>query len=606
MVQWRFVLCLVLVLFVATAPSMAGDRLPVPTAVELKESQAAVKEIFKADLATAKSSSQMAEVAERMLANIEDKSSSAAIDYALLIQAQALAAKASNISLCKRIVGLISQRYEVNRLQLSVQAFKELSKGPTDKAYHQALADETADLIAESIRDEALDVTAQCYELMSSLGVKLKSADIAKRAASGKAELPELQKLIDQAPSAKEKLALNVADARSIDVLGRYLVLIKSDWNQGLPLLAKNSDAAIARVAQQDQGLVDSPLLASVEDAEAVGSSWLDLSQKQSLPRAKTEFKLRAGQWFEYALPGLKGLSKTKAEQRLSESGWKSTAELVKQMPLNRHELELRGLFDRAYGIIADDFAILQMAEYDALKKLSEAMTLRKYRPIRIRPYSTPDGLKFGAIWVRDSMNGELFEGSESEVKERDEQNRGRGLVPIDVAGYLSSDRSVRYVLTSGPKVDAPTQHIELQLGILDGKQVELLNTQGLYPLTFHALAHSDNKFYSNMVCGRFKRGWHLRAGPIEWHLKSRDEHKFVTADVGVALFGSTLRYFSSFYNDSNVNEVVGHSKSPEETLEAWKQLASDGARPATFTAAVDAGGKYYSYWTWKLKTAAK
>ena len=86
---------IVLLAFIAACGScLSADRSPVPSAAELKQLQASVKDAFKADIAAAKSGAQQGALAERMIADVQNDAASANSDYALLTQAQAIAIKA--------------------------------------------------------------------------------------------------------------------------------------------------------------------------------------------------------------------------------------------------------------------------------------------------------------------------------------------------------------------------------------------------------------------------------------------------------------------------------------------------------------------------------
>ena len=84
-----------LVLMALSNLGWGADRIPVPSAAELKQLQASVKDVFKADIAAAKSGAQQSTLAERMIENVQNDAASVGSDYALLTQAHAIAVKAS-------------------------------------------------------------------------------------------------------------------------------------------------------------------------------------------------------------------------------------------------------------------------------------------------------------------------------------------------------------------------------------------------------------------------------------------------------------------------------------------------------------------------------
>lgn len=598
-----FSLCVLVAMLCGTAWGAA--KTPVPDAAEQKAAIASVKEVFKSELASAKHAEQMADVAERMLAELQDETSSAVSDYVLLTQAHGLAVKGLRPTLSLRIVQMISDRYDVDQHALMVQTLKDLAKTPTDKEYHQALAAQALSVASEQIAAERFDTAKDCYDVVSSIGLKLKSADLGKKAVAGRTDLAELKKLADKLPMARMAVENKTDDAAANDTVGKYEILVKGDWNVGLPLLAKSADSAIKPVAELDLKLVDAEAPASSEEADAISQRWWELSQKQTLPRLKQQFKLRAGQWAEYAAPELKGFSRTRAEQRLTESEWAATnGSANKRMSLNRMEAELEVRFASFQGLLTKDFAICQAAKLDDAIATSKSLALRKLRPIRFRPYWTADGPLVAAIWHRDEFPGELFDGREYEVFEHDKAMRAAGWIPCDVAGYPDKDGDTRFVLTSVRRPLKEKEELAVQVGWLQGTQGKPANERGMWMATIHTWMHADGKRYSDMILKK-----PVSANGMQWgntaesNVKNIAEHSngnALVGDVGVSAGDDGRHYITWTELREGVTESVGFDKTHEETVAEWQKLAADGFRPAMIAAAHDKKGKYFSFWTWR------
>lgn len=596
--------CVVLV-WLVHGTAWGADKLPVPDASEQKAAIASVKEVFKSELASAKSPEQLADVAERMLDNLQDETSSTLSDYVLLTQAHGLAVKGFRQTLSLRIVQMISDRYDVDQHALTVQTLKDLAKLPTDKEYHHELAAKALSVASEQIAAERFDAAKDSYEVVSSIGLKLKSADLSKKATAGRTDLTELKRLADKLPMARKALENKTDDAAANETVGKYEIMVKGDWNVGLPLLAKLSDSAIKQVAVQDLKLVDAETPASPEEADAISQRWWELSQQQTLPRLKQQFKLRAGQWAEYAAPELKGFSKTRAEQRLTESEWAATnGNANKLMLLNRKDGELEVRFANFHGLLTKDFAICQAAKLEDAIAASKSLAFRKLRPIRFRPYLTADGPFVAAIWHRDEFAGELFDGREYEVLERDKAMRAEGWLPCDVAGYPDKDGTPRFVLTSVRRPLKEKEELVVQVGWLQGTQGKPANERGMWMATIHTWIHADGKRYSDMILNK-----PVSANGMQWgntaesNVKNIAEHSKgngLVGDVGVSAGDDGRHYITWTELREGVTESVGFDKTHEETVAEWQKLAADGFRPAMIAAAHDKKGKYFSFWTWR------
>src|SRR5262249_14401733 len=88
--------------------------------------------------------------------------------------------------------------------------------------------------------------------------------------------------------------------------------LVKGEWDKGLPMLAKGSDAKLKELAQKE--------LAGPKDAAeqaAVGDGWWDYAEIDK--PGKRQLHARACYWYEQAVAGLPALAKAKVEGRLKE-----------------------------------------------------------------------------------------------------------------------------------------------------------------------------------------------------------------------------------------------------------------------------------------------
>ncbi len=123
-------------------------------------------------------------------------------------------------------------------------------------------------------------------------------------------------------------------------VLGKYLCLVKGDWDKGIPVLALGADPKLKALAVKELRGV------SLHAAQAeLGDGWFDLAANESATPRKQLLR-RAGHWYRQALPGLAGLRRTKVEQRLDGDIFRETG--PRQMYLADLEpLEVSGLLKR-------------------------------------------------------------------------------------------------------------------------------------------------------------------------------------------------------------------------------------------------------------------
>ena len=112
--------------------------------------------------------------------------------------------------------------------------------------------------------------------------------------------------------------------------------------------------------------------------------------------------------------------------------------------PLEKEWLAVRSeivqQFTSADGQIAERFAFCQTMPLDEFLEVAELLRPSGYRPTRVRPYAHQNSVLVAAVWTRDSRAWELATGlSADEILQHDEQNRAKGWLACDIAGYVFS-----------------------------------------------------------------------------------------------------------------------------------------------------------------------
>jgi len=114
-------------------------------------------------------------------------------------------------------------------------------------------------------------------------------------------------------------LAGNPSDADANLAVGGWYCFEKGDWERGLPLLARGSDAVLAALARQELAAPDTP-----EGQLKLADQWWESAEKAK-GTAKGSMQARAVDWYQKLLPELAGLDKLRIEKRLEEIEARST-----------------------------------------------------------------------------------------------------------------------------------------------------------------------------------------------------------------------------------------------------------------------------------------
>jgi serine/threonine protein kinase/formylglycine-generating enzyme required for sulfatase activity len=94
---------------------------------------------------------------------------------------------------------------------------------------------------------------------------------------------------------------------------------------------------------------------------------------------------------------------------------------------------------EAAGGLIHDRFAFCQTLLLAEFLPVARTLGPAGYRPVRLRPYATDDGVHVAAVWTRDGREWRSEHGLDAEqMRERDAAQAVDGFMPVDIAGYLT------------------------------------------------------------------------------------------------------------------------------------------------------------------------
>jgi hypothetical protein len=286
-------------------------RLPVPA----KPAQAAVcqvmKEVFAEQLAD-RSVPARRKLAAALLAQA-DKSSQVPTDQFVLLAAVIDAAvDAVNLPAAFQAADRMAETFDVDGL--GVKADAALRLGPKS-----ALPDSAAENIDAVLALSNDLARADDYATAARVCAALQPA--AARDPSLRAQLQQRQREIVTARDAADRFARDLTklkespdDPAANLAVGRYACLVKGDWDGGLPLLAKGSDATLKALAARE--LAHST---TADETAAVADAWWDAATKTD-PLSRTALIAHAVSLYERSATGITGLRKAQIEKRLAEA----------------------------------------------------------------------------------------------------------------------------------------------------------------------------------------------------------------------------------------------------------------------------------------------
>ena len=97
---------------------------------------------------------------------------------------------------------------------------------------------------------------------------------------------------------------------------------------------------------------------------------------------------------------------------------------------------------ESAQGLLAERYAFCQTTPLNEFLTTAGALRNSGYRPVRFRPYADGQLVRLAAVWTRDGRNWRVSSGlTADEVRLKDQQNQNEKFLPVDVAGYVTTEK---------------------------------------------------------------------------------------------------------------------------------------------------------------------
>lgn len=292
-------------------------RHSVPAKDDQARSRKLFKELFAKDLADRSAAARRA-LAVKLLAEAVKMTDAPTDQFVLLMAASDAGTEAADLRVCVRAANTLSSSYDVDGPRLAADAALRMNLRAGTPAAAAENCRAGLELVDELIDSDEYSSAAR---LLSALR-PIASGDAALRGLvqSREKDLDAIRSTAERLARQFDKLKNQPDDPAANLAVGRFLCLMKGDWDRGSIMLARGSDPVLKALALKDLGMPDG------EAAYELGDELWNLSEKEPLALSRTRLRARAVLWFKRALPRLAGLSKSLAEKRIAEAASESAA----------------------------------------------------------------------------------------------------------------------------------------------------------------------------------------------------------------------------------------------------------------------------------------
>ena len=312
----------------AQTPPKPGHAPPTvvksPTKEAQKEFLAELKEIFAVEYEEAVDDSTRANLAKTLMEFADEESNNVA-KYVLLREATKLYLAANDLQNTFRSIHKLCQAFpDENRLRYQYYALKNIadqSRTTNDSSDLGTHLNSTIDNAIEADQfDWALKTATVGKEAAEAARDRKQTKEWDKRIE----HLSKRQEQFIQVQEATKTLATSPEDPDAHQIVGEYLIFHKSDWEKGLPHLAKGSDPKLKAVANAEKTEAT-----DAKSLTAIGDGYWDILQTlEQQPAEDGDFFLAIKQtvmgqrclfWYQKAKPLTTGIAKKKVSDRIDQ-----------------------------------------------------------------------------------------------------------------------------------------------------------------------------------------------------------------------------------------------------------------------------------------------
>ena len=274
---------LALAMIAAVGESNAQQKAPVPDGAVLEASQKAADELFGGRFRSAKTAADKTAVAADMIEAALQLQGGSPDQYVLLKIARQIAAGAGDAATALRAAEEQAERFDVSAAKLKADTLLTAAREATATAQHKAVA-EAAPAVVGSLTDaDEIELALDVCEAGRSAAQKSRQIALVKEFAAKADALKKQQASLQQYRQALAVMENDPAEPAANLAAGRYLCLVKGDWEQGVPMLALGSDAALKAVALMELRGTD-----SAEEQAAIGNAWWDAAETRPVAERDT------------------------------------------------------------------------------------------------------------------------------------------------------------------------------------------------------------------------------------------------------------------------------------------------------------------------------
>lgn len=286
-----------------------------PSEEQLAQASSIVRDLYDQEFKNAKLDKDKRDFAKKLLEDVARIEADSAGRFVLLRAARDIAAKAGDVTVAIDACDRLGREFRVDLLSMKLKALEQAVVNLAAESELAPLYNNSLQLGDEALKLDDFKSAQALYRLAMNAARRGRSAEREYQVNLREGDLRETRVAYQRITDHVHTLVRAPEDPAANAAVGRYYLLLKRDWDRGLPMVLRGDNALLKKIAESD--------LAQPTEAEAmvaVGDQWWDFAEKLSVDTEKTSARIRARHWYEAAQPNLgASLQKIRVEKRVAE-----------------------------------------------------------------------------------------------------------------------------------------------------------------------------------------------------------------------------------------------------------------------------------------------
>jgi len=294
-----------------------GAKLPIPDALARSNANDQIQQLFADDLNKDRTPDESAAFAEKLVEQANALGTKPVERYVLLETAIDVAAKGAAVEVAARALKELDRTFAVDLVQLQADAARQVARVAREPWQQTVVVELLESVIDKCLTDERYDLAILLVDAAISAARKARVSSTTMRIAARSRNIRARHVAFQPVRAALQLMADGLDDPSHNETVGTYRCLVKGEWDEGLPFLAKIDESDLRAVAKQDIQLPT-----ELEGQMAVADAWMKLVP--DLDRhLRLQALLRAEFWYRQALAQQLGPQVKVIETRISNLGKK-------------------------------------------------------------------------------------------------------------------------------------------------------------------------------------------------------------------------------------------------------------------------------------------